>query len=536
MARVELSSAFIAATLIAAGTARAQVAPARLTDWLELTYSLARDLNSGLAAIDRNGDRVTSDVDILLAVHDDVLLRETPDLDEDGVITAADVLLSIRHYIVESLPDPTVYPTYKLEDGVAILLALEEGGDVSELVDVNKDGVVSIEDYFELFEKLGQPVKTVDVPFILAQQIFNQMGWAIDIGIDVLRTAQVVLHNPEISNTWQTPANPLILPHRRHNKDLSRSNWPANHSAGVSINWNRDPNAVPSIGHQQATSASWPAEHSIEFSSSWTRPQWPANHSTTLSPTFDNTYHSSAWSSLNGHSTSVSSDLPATHTTWHSSQWATQPNHRGSISIQWPAEHQATLSRDWPANHLPQTSSNGTPLAPPDGPYLIPFYPATHAESLSAAWPLTHLANYSKGWPTNHDVPHSRGYAPNHLLAFSGGWPEAHVLSNSKTFPPSHQWATSIGWGNHAVNTSALWPATHVAYVSRGWPQIPPIWPANHVAASSTAWYSPTPGVPLFNWPRTVFPLDHSWFTTVKDAIPGLPATPAARPPAQLTP
>ena len=266
MARVELSSAFIAATLIAAGTARAQVAPARLTDWLELTYSLARDLNSGLAAIDRNGDRVTSDVDILLAVHDDVLLRETPDLDEDGVITAADVLLSIRHYIVESLPDPTVYPTYKLEDGVAILLALEEGGDVSELVDVNKDGVVSIEDYFELFEKLGQPVKTVDVPFILAQQIFNQMGWAIDIGIDVLRTAQVVLHNPEISNTWQTPANPLILPHRRHNKDLSRSNWPANHSAGVSINWNRDPNAVPSIGHQQATSASWPAEHSIEFS------------------------------------------------------------------------------------------------------------------------------------------------------------------------------------------------------------------------------------------------------------------------------
>ena len=226
--------------------------------------------------------------------------------------------------------------------------------------------------------------------------------------------------------------------------------------------------------HRDAVSQSFPPNHMYEMSESWPDPECS-------NPPFDFDGEQCEWpdpvqSWPPNHIAAASAswdagwpDGPGDHTTTYSHHWREKPGHFYEVSSSWPGNHAAEVSTHWPTNHLGETSSTGG-------------YPS----------PDAHHEDITMWWHNQHDE------------GTSGKW------------PPSHSGVLSATWGlTHAVSWSVSWPANHLGSTSSGWPEGHyPNWPPNHNGPVTSQDTSEGPPIP-----PTIFPPDHTYFTTIRDIL-----------------
>ena len=373
---------------------------------------------SQLIARDVNGDCVISEIDAVIAAMQALLSNAPSDLDGDGVITASDSIARLAILIDASFADLNQDRVIEASDAVAAIHAIN-GPDLTK--DVDLDGVVDGADLIIVLERQGAGVG-VDTAAI-AQHMYTLIGLAQQYDADMLGgSCRASEHFEGVSSSYPSshaigwspwyPANHMWTitaqwPHlpANHNFTLTQSSgqhiinfshltWPASHVYAVSTSWQAHNTATSTTTHTVNTSEMWRSAPSHSAAKSLT---WPSSHDHLISRTYSPdhlgqlsaqripTPHDATTTSAWGHDESVSS---VRHGVAFSALWPA--NHQVSISPTWPGPHHGQVSSSWPSNHLRVASATW-----PSG---WPQWPPNHFASVSHSWGAP-MDPGPSGWP-----------------------------------------------------------------------------------------------------------------------------------------
>jgi hypothetical protein len=315
-------------------------------------------------------------------------------------------------------------------------------------------------------------------------------GWPPDHDADFSATWPPG-HNVEISAEWPTdPARTREWP-RDHRDDFSlhwpkdpgkRKGWPPDHTVQISKTWPDDPGQRKEWppNHEMNWTAAWPPQHDAERSAAWPEPDdtdgWPANHIAGISKRWPRDPEKrKGW--------------PPDHEMRNSDTWPVDPdkrkgwprNHRNKTSKKWPDDpkktehwspnHKPEFSEHWPGDHYWDFSDGW-----PQDPDMTKDWPANHRTEDSIknfGWPWIHAMEISEKWPL--DPEKRKGWPGNHRVRISRKWPEDP--EGRKQWPPDHK-----------PGFSETWPKDHTSDISVEWPDDrdrTENWPPNHRKADS---------------------------------------------------
>lgn len=483
------------ALLAAAGsTAGASSAQTPIRDFTEIVSSL-KSSGSSLAYNDYNLDGVVTDLDILATALDAIRSWTPNDIDGDGAVTAADTTKFLSLYIGTTHGDADGDDRIGNGDFIAVVPEVFSNTPHISRGDVNGDLRVDGRDLYAIAHIV---VTESDENWNNHTPFTNQAHRIVDeierVGIEeiekFIRGEYAVLldgHLESISKDYPPHGSSTSAGHHRTSSSL----WPPNHTWNVSRHWSLPATNPGSLGppnslHFLHGSASWPPNHSRTSSDTWY--YYPARHDSLNSDSYvpehrpQNHHH-------------YISKTEAYHNNVFSAQWKEHPGHRSTISVSWPGNHtpgidrhELRVSRSWPSNHWIHNSEQRK---------------------------LEHLYDISLQIGPMDDG----GTPPKPIL------PDSHETGLSKVYIPNHESSISRDrLMGHSQWNSAFYPPNHVSVISSTWPAGSPVqWPANHFNRTSVTWSEPPNPV----LPTRVFPPDHSWWTTVKEAkdmvpIPGI--------------
>jgi hypothetical protein len=401
--------------------------------------------DSGLSAVDYNGDCYTTQTDVALQYLVAVgWTLQVGDLDGDGIESVSDSLRSIEKFIRASFADVNGDGVVDINDALSVAIAAGQATGSELFADVTLDGQVDTSDIVAVSGKIGQPSQITDVEFSnAAWLVYHSASMLLADGIDSVAAIESYehcvggdrdynVHDLQISRDWGD---------NDHDVEVSET-WPNNHEYQISISWSEY--GHPGSSHDLQLSEDFPySSHDVQLSQD---ENWPANHD----PCISDSWSGSGRNYCNvTHSYDVSESRPENHETRLSRMWSGAPNHLYEYSTTWDNTDHSTLdSRTWPANHLYEVSRRG---------YII----TGHDESIS-------------GQRIGHDVERSRQWPSNHTMNVSDGWINSHSTTWSVGWPSNHQAFVSSDWQNPVY--PGAWPPNHMLQESGGTPPGPGSW------------------------------------------------------------
>lgn len=385
--------------------------------------------DSGLSAVDYNGDCYTTQTDVALQYLVAVgWTLQVGDLDGDGVESVSDSLRSIEKFIRASFADVNGDGVVDINDALSVATAAGQATGSELFADVTLDGQVDTSDIVAVSGKIGQPSQITDGEFSMAAWlVYHSASKLLADGVDSVAAIESYencvggdrdprVHDLQISRDWGD---------NDHDVEVSAA-WPHNHEYEISLTWSNFGDPMTSHDLQISQDEGWPANHDACISSTWSG-EGVSNHGCHVTHSFD-----------------ISIERPENHETRLSRMWSDAPNHLYEYSITWDDPGHSILdSRTWPTNHLREVSLAGYDITRHD--QRISARPGYHDEAHSGQWPSNHILSVSDGWDNSHSTAWSVGWPSNHQAFVSsdwqnpiypGVWPPNHMVQESGGTPP----------------------------------------------------------------------------------------------------